>query len=91
MNGALQLLAGSIEFPLELGYPREVIGRLDRPAQLWLPLGFVEEADQQQLLAVALHRMDLDADRDGIAAMVRLRTRSGRTRMLPARLLDHRP
>ncbi len=44
--------------------PREVIGRLDRPAQLWLALGFVEEADQQQLLAVALHRMDLDADRD---------------------------
>ena len=49
-----------------------VIGRLGRSVRPLLARGFVEEADEQQLLAVALHRIDLDADRDRTAAEARL-------------------
>ena len=60
-------------------------------ARLRLASGFVEEADQQQLLARALHRMDLNANRDAIAAVAGVRSRGDRRRALPARLLDRRP
>src|ERR1700752_4483156 len=47
-----------------------------------LALGFVEEADQQQFLALALHRMDLDADRNSTAGVARLGARDNRARLL---------
>ena len=53
VDGVLQFLAGGVEFPFELCDPRGVIGGLGRPVRSLLALGFVEEADQQQLLAVA--------------------------------------
>ena len=69
---------------------RSSAGSTGRPGSGSL-LGFVEEADQQQFLALALHRLDRDADRDRIAAVAHLRAGDGRARVLPARLLDRRP
>ena len=55
-DGALQLLAGGVELVLELGDPRDDrrVGSTGA-ASLRSPLGLVDEADQQQLLALALH------------------------------------
>ena len=71
-----KLLAGGVELPLELGDPRDVAAlRCDRPVRPCSLRGLVEEADQQQFLAVALHRMDLDADRERMPPWLRLRRR----------------
>src|SRR5207248_5544267 len=91
VDRALQLFAGGVELALELFGPREVIGRLDRAACPRLPVGVFEEADQQQLFAFTLHRMDFDANRDGTAAVARLRACSDRQCMFPARLLYRCP
>ena len=64
-DGALQFLAGGVELVLELGDPRGCIGRPHRARRLAsCALGLVEEADQQQFLALALHRLHRDAHRD---------------------------
>ena len=90
-DGALQFLAGGVELALELGDPRDVsAGRPAGPAGA-RALGFVDEADQQQLLALALHRLDLDADRDDAAAVARRRAGDDGARVLLAGLLDRRP
>ena len=68
-DGALQLRSRGFEFLLELGDPRNVRGssRATSPA---LVLRLVDEANQQQLLALAQNRLDGDAERERVAIAV---------------------
>ena len=64
-DGVLEFLARGIELLLDLSDPRGVGWRLDHRFGSLLVLRHVEEADQNQFLAVALHRLGADGHRDG--------------------------
>ena len=63
-NGALQVLARSFELLLELSNARRVGCRFDRSGGSRLRRGIVDEADKEQLLAIALDRQGRDAYAD---------------------------
>ena len=67
-DGALQFGPRGFQLLLELGDPRRVAARrLARRALVRRRI--VDEADQQQLLAVAADRLHLDAERTGLAVV----------------------
>ena len=72
-DGALQLVLRGLELLLELGDPRERRrGAAGRPSRSCFVLRLVDEADQQQLFAVAQNRLDVDAERDRAAVAIDL-------------------
>ena len=62
---ALEFGSGGFELLLKLGDPRNLLRR-DGTASFRLLLRFVDEADQQQLFAIAQNRLDGDAERTSL-------------------------
>ena len=90
-DGALQFRSRGFEFLLELGDPRQrPRGVVGRPRSA-LVLRLVDEADQQQLLALAQNRLDGDAERDRVAVVVHPAAGDDNARILLTGLLDRRP
>ena len=87
-NGALQVLARSCELLLELGDARRVSFRFDGSGATRLGCGIVDEADKEQVLAVALDRKGRDAYADRAPIALELRPRDGNTRMILFGALD---
>ena len=63
-DGALQFRSAWPRVPARARRPADDVARRGRAAALLLVLRLVDEADQQQLLAVARDRLDVDAERD---------------------------
>ena len=76
-NGALQILARGFELLLELSNARRVGCRFGRSDGSRLRRGIVNEADEEQTLAIAFDRPGGDADSDRAPIALDLRPRDG--------------
>ena len=88
-DGALQLRSRGFEFLLEFGDPRNV-PRRDEVTSFLLVFRLVNEANQQQLLALAQNRLYGDAERNRMAIVVCMAAGDDNARVLLTGPLDCR-